>query len=386
MKKQLLTVGFSLMSAVASAQVLDTQSANDYLHFSFPIEQTNKLNASKAFNALSNEYRMEVSGAQLNKGVVLNSTQSNIAVMISSAKGEVGQSAQLDTGLLQLTHPDNAAASLVKTRASADQLAQVGMFANTVALTTNANADFGALTLKTEQALTKGDRYIVQVKEKNSPYNLSVSIPTQSYTEDDKVIARGAMLNGGDAFKAGKTTAQLVAPNGEVSQVSVTVNGTELEFAAAEQANIVSPINGLYELRVQSVASDNGMTIPRNAKVAFALSRDTAQLNTVSMSDKMGLSASVRLLAKEAGRFEVRGVLYGTNSRGQLVPVMESHAAQNTSAGADSIKLPFDAAILAKAGVKAPYELRDVRLFDQKQLGLVDTLNRSVAFGGKTNM
>ena len=260
------------------------------------------------------------------------------------------------------------------------------MFANTVALTTREDAARGALTLQTEQSLSLSDKYIVQVKEKNSPYTLSVSLPTQSYTESDKVIARGAMLNRGKAFASGATSAQLVAPNGEVSQVSVKVNGTDIEFSAADQANIISPINGLYELRVQSKGSNDGLSIQRNAKVAFALARETASLNGASLSEKDGLHANVRLLAKEAGRFEVRGVLYGTNDRGQLVPVMETHAAQNTNAGADSIKLPFDAAILAKAGVNAPYELRDVRLFDQKQMGLIDNLGKSVAFGGNTNM
>ena len=379
MKKQLLTLGFSVMATAASAQVLETQSANDYLHFSFPIAQANKLDASKAFNAISNEYHMEVTGAQLNKGIALNTTQSKIAVLVSNA----GKSTALDTGLLQLKA---AGKSMVENRVSSEQLAQVGMFANTVALTTREDAARGALTLQTEQALGLSDKYIVQVKEKNSPYTLSVSLPTQSYTESDKVIARGAMLNRGKAFASGATSAQLVAPNGEVSQVSVKVNGTDIEFSAADQANIISPINGLYELRVQSKGSNDGLSIQRNAKVAFALARETASLNGASLSEKDGLHANVRLLAKEAGRFEVRGVLYGTNDRGQLVPVMETHAAQNTNAGADSIKLPFDAAILAKAGVNAPYELRDVRLFDQKQMGLIDNLGKSVAFGGNTNM
>lgn len=379
MKKQLLTLGLSMLSVAASAQVLETKSANDYLHYSFAVAQSAKLDSTQAYNALSSSYLMEVSGAQLNKGVTLNTTQSNVSLLISRKSG----ASQLDTGLLQLRHANAPSVSLVDTRVTAEQLSQVGMFRDTVALNTVKDAAFGALTLKSEQGLAANDKYIVQVKEKNSPYNLSVSIPTQSYTSNDKVIARAEMLKGSDALSINKATAQLVAPNGKISDVSVKVNGDEVLFSAAEQTDIISPINGLYELRVQSVASDNDLSIPRYAKVAFALSRDTAKLNGASIVEKDGLSANVRLVAKEAGRYEVRGVLYGTNERGQLVPVMETHAAQSTNAGSDSIKLPFDAAILADANVKAPYELRDVRLFDQKQLGLVDTLSRNVTFGGK---
>ena len=377
MKKQLLTLGLSVLSAAASAQVLETKTANDYLHFSFPVAQTAKLESSQAYNAMSTSYVMEVTGAQLNKGVSLKTTQSDVAVLISRA----GESVQLDTGLLQLRHPANPSAALVDKRVSDEQLSQVGMFSNTVALKTVSNAAFGALTLKTEQSLAAADKYMVQVQEKNSPYNLSLSIPTQSYTAADKVIARGQMLKGADSLKMANTQAQLIAPNGEVSKVSVKVNGDELVFSASEQAEIISPINGLYELRVQTTGTDNNLSIPRNAKVAFALSRNTATINNAALVEKNGLSANVRILAKEAGRYEVRGVLYGTNARGQLVPVMETHAAQSTNAGAESIKLPFDAHILADAKVSAPYELRDVRLFDQKQLGLVDTLERKVTFG-----
>jgi len=383
MKKQLLTLGLSMMSVMANAQVLNTKSSNDYLTFSFPVEQALSVANDKGYNALSNEYFMRVTGAQLNKGITVNTTQSEVALLISRGSGETEA---LDTGLLQLRHPDNAAQSLVTSRVSAEQLSQVSLFSNTVALKTASAAPAGALKLSTQQALSSNDKYLVQIKEKNSPYELSVSIPTQTYTEGEKVIARGAMLSNGKAFKAAKTGATLVAPNGDVSQVNVRVNGTNIDFTAADQSNIQSPVNGMYEIHVESVGEQDGLAVQRNAKVAFAMSRDTAALRGASIKNSNGLSADVKIVANEASRFEVRGVLYGTNSKGRLVPVMETHAAQNTNAGAETINLAFDAAILKKAGVKAPYELRDVRLFDQKQLGMIDTLNRKVVFGGAGEM
>lgn len=383
MKKQLLTLGLSVMSVMASAQVLDTKSANDYLTFSFPVEQALSVSSASGYNALSNEYLMRVTGAQLNQGITVNTTQSEVAVLISRGTTETEA---LDTGLLQLRHPDNAAQSLVSSRVSSEQLAQVSLFSNTVALKTASAAPAGALQLSTPQVLSNDDKYLVQVKEKNSPYELSVSIPTQSYTEGERVIARGAMLSNGEAFKSANTSAKLVAPNGDVSKVNVRVNGTDIDFTAVNPANIVSPINGMYELHVESAGEQDGLNVKRNAKVAFALSRATATLSGAAIKQSKGLSADVRLVAKEASRFEVRGVLYGTNSKGRLVPVMETHAAQNTNAGTETINLAFDAAILKKAGVNAPYELRDVRLFDQKQLGMIDTLDRKVVFGGAGEM
>ena len=383
MKKQLLTLGLSVMSVMASAQVLNTQSSNDYLTYSFPVAKTLTASRDQAYNAMSNEYLMRVTGAQLNRGITVNTTQSEVAVLISRGSGDT---AALDTGLLQLRHPNNSAQSLVASRVSVEQLSQVSLFSNTVALKTASAAPAGALKLSTAQTLSNNDKYLVQIKEKNSPYALSVSIPSQTYTEGEKVIARAAMLSNGQAYKAGKTVASMVAPNGDVSQVNVRVNGTDIQFTAADQRNIQSPITGMYELHVESAGEQNGLTVQRHAKVSFGLSRDTAALRGAAIKNNKGLSADVNFVAKEASRFEVRGVLYGTNRKGRLVPVMETHAAQNTNAGAETIKLAFDAAILKKAGVKAPYELRDVRLFDQKQLGMIDTLARKVVFGGAGEM
>lgn len=382
MKKQVLTLGFSLIaSAMASAQVLDTQTSNDYLNFSFPIaaNATLEVQSQKLHEVKSNEYWFKATGAELNKGVLLNTTQAKVAILVAQGAKE---QAQLDSGLLQLAHVNNPAASVIANRVSADELAQVGLFANTIALTTRQDGDAGALMLKTEQELDANSLYVITVKEKNSKHNLALNIKGQQFTAEDRVVA-SATLPGASALKA---SAELVAPNGETTPVNVMGSGDNLMFSVADVNAIQSPINGLYELRVHTTGEQNGETVRRSAKVAFGLSRNSADLTSASISENNGLSATVNILAKEASRYEVRATLYGTDARGQMVPVMETHAAQNTGAGADSIKLPFDAAILANAKVNAPYELRDVRLFDQKQLGLIDELGKTVSFGVKGEM
>lgn len=384
MKKQLLTLGVSLLaSGAASAQVLETQSNNDYLHFSFPVAatQTLEVQSQKMHQVSSDEYWFRATGAELNKGVNIATTQAKVSILV--AQGAKAQ-AKLDSGLLNLTAKNNRAASVIEKRVSADELAQVGLFANTVALTTRNDGQAGDLVLQTEQALESDAVYVITVKEKNSKHNLALNIQGQSFTAKDRVVA-SAKLPGVSSLTA---EAQLVAPNGTVTPVNVMGSGDDLMFSVDDVAAIQSPVNGLYELRVHSTADLNGADVRRSAKVAFALSRNSASLEraTLSQNKLNHLNATFNIVASEASRYEVRATLYGTNANGQMVPVMETHAAQNTNAGSDQIKMPFDASILAKASVNAPYELRNVRLFDQKQLGLVDQMNTSVTFGVQGEM
>lgn len=377
MYQKLFALGASLLAVgVASAQILDTQTTNDYLHYSFPVAATQKLQTATPHQVSSDQYWFRATGAELNRGIKIATTQAKVTILIG--QGAKSQ-AQLDTSLLQLAPQDQPAASVIDKRVAADTLAQVGVFANTVALTTVDGGRAGDLRLSTEQALAADAVYVITVKEQHSKYELALDIKSQSFTATDKVVAT-ATLAGAASLAA---EAQVVAPNGATTPVTVAANGDGLTFDVAEVAAIQAPARGLYELRVHSSAKVGGNDVRRSAKLAFALLRNSAALERASLrKNRLGqLQASFAIVASEASRYEVRATLYGTDGKGAMVPVMETHAAQNTNAGSDQINMPFDADILSKANVNAPYELRNVRLFDQQQLGLVDQLGASVTLG-----
>ena len=72
-----------------------------------------------------------------------------------------------------------------------------------------------------------------------------------------------------------------------------------------------------------------------------------------------------------------------TNSEGDMVPVMETHTAQDLERGRTRLVMKFDKDILAKANVSAPFELKNIRLYDQKQMGMIDTYSEVVTFNGR---
>ncbi len=71
------------------------------------------------------------------------------------------------------------------------------------------------------------------------------------------------------------------------------------------------------------------------------------------------------------GRYDVRGVVYGRDATGQARPLALAQSAAWLDAGRGELALDVDAGLIAKSGLAAPFELRDVRLMDQGRMGLL---------------
>ena len=358
-----------------------SKPSNDFSHYSFPISAKTELNPiHQAPNTSSDEYWFQVTGSELNKGVTVNTTQPDAVIRITQGRSKSAQkrASDLDTSLLKLSSvlsPQNSAIGQI---ISKKQLADIGVFDNTVVLKTESKIAAGALQLRSSQSLNSDDTYMISVKEKGSKYRLNLSMPAQSYTENDLVRASAKILSGDTILKPDNLKATLVAPDGKQSPVKFSIDKQgSISLKLIHPKHIIAPIKGLYEIKLEASGMENNLRVQRNAKLALAFTNNSARLAKVSL-DPQAAFASLNVLVKQNSRFEVRGVLFGTNYDGELVPVMETHAAKTLPVGINKLRLPFDIKILSASNVSPPFELRSVRLFDQGQLGLVDSLATNV--------
>ena len=381
MKKLVTTIGLSLVFGLANAQSKDTDTVN----FSFPIQQNaDLLEKAPAYSVQSDSYWFETTGEKLNQGLQIPATQSNIALLVSSATSDnsLGQrdATPLNMSAMQLTMASNPNKSVIEHRVSQEQLLQAGMVGTSLALTTQDDMQPGNLMLSTSQPLSPSDQYIVTVKEKDSAFTLDITMEGQSFTQNETVLAKASLSKSGKQMVSAMN-AELVAPDGTIRSVDVRKNAAgETVFAMPPADVVIPPIQGLYELRVNTSSLQDGMSVNRNAKVAFAMTNDSGSMRRVILRNRNGLKAVIRIDANTASRFEARGTLYGTNDAGEMVPVMETHTAKNMERGRNRLVMTFDQDILDKANVSAPFELKNVRLYDQQQLGMVDTYPQPVTF------
>ncbi|GAA0341609.1 hypothetical protein GCM10009092_02680 [Bowmanella denitrificans] len=361
----------TLCSLLAHGQPLPT--TGDYAHYSFALDTNAQLQVGPvAEQVQSNEYSIQVNGHDLHQGVTLHTTKAEALFLLTPLGSK--QQSPLDVELLQLRYKNQQGHPQIARRVSQQLLAQTGVLDNSMALQTTADSHPGAMLLSTSQPLPADASYRITVKEKGSAYILNLSVDNQNLLAQQRILARASLEKLGQSLQIQRAEATLVAPDGELLPASVKISRSgDMYIRASAPQKILSPKQGLYEIRLQSVAQEDQATIPRDAKLAVALTNKTATLADVFLLQEKILYAKVGLLAEQDSRFEIRAMLYGTNADGQLVPVMESHAAQTLTAGADSILVPFEQAILDKAGVTAPFKLASVKLFDQHQLGLLDT-------------
>lgn len=370
-----ITQANPLTSETAQSSIKVIKKVDDFAHFSFPIKSQAQLTPAHQSVAISSdEYWIQVTGEQLNKGVALHSTQANTLIRVT--QGQSGKHAQrapeLDTSLLQLTSSETSKSSVIEQLVSANQLAETGVFDKTVGIKTASPQAVGKLLLKTSQNLNADDTYMISVKEKGSAYRLNFNLDAQSYAKNQPMNASATLANGNKAISPKDLIATLIAPDGKQTPVDFTINEKgKIALALSHPEKTIAPRHGLYEIMLKVSGEENGLKVQRNAKLALALTQPTAQLNGTIL-DSQAVEAKVAVKVDKESRFEVRGILFATNNSGQLIPVMETHAAQTLKVGENQLPMPFDAKILQQAQVTAPYELRNIRLFDQQQLGLID--------------
>jgi hypothetical protein len=137
---------------------------------------------------------------------------------------------------------------------------------------------------------------------------------------------------------------------------------------------------GLWEVHAFALAAGK-LAIPRDARTAFAVSVPVARLDgTVTRADAAGkreLALRIGVETAMASRYQASAVLYGTGADGQLHPAAIAQSAAWLERGKGSLELRYDAASLATA-LGSPWELRDLRLGNQADMGVLERRERAL--------
>lgn len=189
---------------------------------------------------------------------------------------------------------------------------------------------------------------------------------TASFTArwEGSVIPQGSVIQG-----------ELRSPTGKKLPVELVANPDGSFTGGLTLNEEVAKPGALWELTIHAQAQGpQGMTT-RSVKTAFAYSLGTAAFeptaNLPTWPSLEPLRIRFGLNVGSAGRYAVTGVLYGTSESGEMVPFMVSQAAVTVEAGKQEIELVFENALENSQGLRAPFEIRDLRLLDQTRLGLL---------------
>ncbi len=322
----------------------------------------------------SRQYYFQVGDAELKNGVEFSTTSLNAVIRISpvAVKGV----APLSKTLLRVFKGNQEYSDTrgLNSLVSSDSLNRNGarFVEGTVAFKMDPSLGFGNFKLQSSDA--KGS-YILYVYEPNSEWVLNAKTGRSNYLAGDVLSLETQMNRGADAQVFTKLSGFVTSPAGDSIDLSFTSR------KGLSNGKLTLPIlntmpRGLWEAHLFTASEVDGVTVYRDLRTAFAVSFATAKLSGDVQLNPAGNLLMGLDIASE-GRYQLSGVLYGTDMRGKLGVVARLDSANWFAAGAASMELKLG--LYDNRAFNHPYEVRYLQLKDQSRLGVLETRQRALS-------
>ena len=375
-------------SNIASPTLAPINTSTDYISFITPLYGEYQASAPQLEQASqSDEYWVNVTGAQLNAGVGLTMSQASSLVRIAP-RGDTSSGALMHAEAIapervqiQRVSPNqspqgkaanssgiNTNESLVKSMANADALASAGLTDDSSALQMSAKATPGQYRLQVSQPLTPSANYLVNVKEKGSPYQLSVKASSAIAADAQNLGLELALSQSDNTFVPQATLKQA---DGDMQPLTMVKQGETWQAVIPAGVALSSSNAGFSEVEITVQTQVDGRPVQRTVKSVFKSYVNSASIKpeVLTVWDK-GLPNQINfeLSVAEAGRFGLSGTLTGTNAEGQKVAILRTQAANWLTPESPKLKLMLDPKLIQASGLQPPFELNELELQDQGQM------------------
>lgn len=219
---------------------------------------------------------------------------------------------------------------------------------------------------------------VVHVFEPESTLQLQLKTDRVSYQAGSTIRVDAALVDGARSLALDHIDGLVTSPSGEVREVRFVADksGGYTAELPADFAAAAAP--GMYEVQAfASAKAAGGTRVLRDARTSFLYTTAGARLTgavrnmPVRMRDPfVYLQFDVEVAAPS--RYQLGGVLYGTEASGALVPVAMAQSAAKLDVGVHGMTLLWGQDVLDGVAVGAPWEVRDLQLVNQANMGLLE--------------
>ncbi|QDF76844.1 MULTISPECIES: DUF4785 domain-containing protein [Shewanella] len=355
--------------------------------FSAPIKHKAQLIApTQLEQSSSDQYWRTVTGAELNQGIMLAVSQSDSVIRVAPrgdvSSGALRQSPAISPDQLRLYKVNkqtlDKSVSLIQSMSDPQAMATAGIVDDSSALRLSKRATPGMYQLQVVQPLSANDSYLVNVKEKGSPYQLTLSAP-KHLSSQTPLLAFDLKLSNSDIDLS--PTATLKQSDGRYHSLAVVKQGNKWQAQLPDDLTMPSSNLGLSEIQLDIETRVNGLPLIRTVKTAFKQYVPAAKLldkANIHWQDTKPTQAVFDLQVASPGRYQVSAVLAGTDAQGKQGNILRAETAQWLDADGQ-ISLSFDAEQLAASGLVAPYAIKALELKDQSQMARLSYLGEAAS-------
>ncbi len=341
---------------------------HEAVSFSYAIDSSQPLDFSAPVHVeKSRQYWLDTTGEKLAAGLKLPVTGGQTVVRISPLNDDK----QVAINAAQVSVLAAGRSLPLDVFADAQSLKKTGVPFSENSVAFKAQLPAGQALLKVSGL---GDKVPVVVHvfepESTQVLELATAKATVNANEPLRVTAR---LNNLDSPQTAQWQGYVSLPDGRVAgELKFTRQADGSYQASLPLGTLTGLANGLWQVHV--FASND--KVMRDAQTAFAVNLPVAAFNgqLALKRNQAGAAVQVGVKVARAGRYEVRGVLFGRDASNKAVPFGVTMTAAWLTPGDQQLALPLKASLLAKSGLKAPFEIRQVQLMDQSRLAPVQTI------------
>lgn len=362
-------------AAVAAAVPLAGSLDRDPVVFSVPAGEEPALAAPAPAVAESREFWRTVTAEELRAGAPFTTTAPGAVVRLSP----VGPGGPVDPALLVVETPKGerlSGAAAFRDVATADQLRRAGapFPEGSTAFRLREEAGYGAFRLEAPALEPGAGRYLLHVLDRDSLAVLSLRTLSDTVFYGGALAAEGWLADAGEFRKVTSAEAQVASPDGSRfdAPVKPRPDGSLSISLPMEVPPAATP--GLWELHLRVRGEAGGQTVERNVHTAFAYVIPTARrAGPVAVTSRKGrLALEVPVEAAVAGRYALRALVLGRDGKGALRPLARLETAAWLEAGPGSLRAEVAPELVRKAGLRGPFEVREVWLLDQSRLQVLE--------------
>lgn len=345
------------------------------LEFFQPLAADTRLQAAPPHLAESREYWQRVDGDALRAGYALALTAPGAVVLVSPAAGAeplVASQLAIDSRGERLPL-EIAGETLVD--AEALRAAGMAVAPGSVGFRLRPGLEADAALAV---AGARGD-YVLHVLEPHSR-DVATARAAADTVHAGGVVQVAVALQGGARIEA--ASGVLVSPAGQAFDV---------DYAAGTDGGLVGTVAlpagvggepGLWDLRTSLAASGRAGAFQRDVRTAVAVVAPVARLDGTVERLVRRVDGAIELRfgieVASPGRYELRGVLHGTDGKGERFPLGLAQAAAWLEPGTGTLVLAFP--VLSNRSASGPFELRDLQLVDQARIAVLERRAHALAF------
>ncbi|QDO85553.1 DUF4785 family protein [Shewanella psychropiezotolerans] len=363
---------------VTEPQLPPINSSRESLSFiSVPSKTLSISPPPSSHSSSSDEYWTTVTGAELNRGVSLSISQASSVIRISpradTSSGSLMHSQAISPDRIQLINLNNKpgaskSSSNIHSLADPQALATAGLTDDSSALTMSSSAKPGKYQLKVSEHLAPKSSYLVNVKEKHSPYQLMLTSKFRVSSQARSLDFNVSLTNSDHSLKP---TASLKHSDGSYQTLKLVSNNGQWQAQLPDTLAMPSSNRGLSEIQIDTQTLVNGIEVIRTVKTAFKQFVPSAkiqqQVNT-RWREGVPISISFSLDIAEEGRFALSGYLTGSDASGQDKTILKTESANWLTLDNSAMLLKLDPLLIQESGLSTPFKLMGLELKDQGQM------------------